>query len=318
MTTVSLPTTRIMTELPEVIARFQEDQKRREPDTPTRIITQSGAHYYGIHKDSQEKPSALLDLREIVRLTLKISPEGLVIQVIGDSRPFSKKGTEAGYRFIKAAFRANDYVLYGYTGLHTKDGSKCVNALTSSYLQDHGLLDKAIGNVVGYQTRSALSGKCDGPDLSHYVVVYGDDESSAKKGTLFGDDIATSDHLADRFLLLEGGIQSFAQACNALAMGKFISGLSGIRHSSSSSFFSATEFLNFLQSNLASIPPEEATEEFLTFLKDQYIREHSPADPSGKYYEQKMRLFDASWTFFLENRLHENLHLLRTFTPAEI
>lgn len=315
MSPIVIARTRLFSELPGVITDFQKGLtlEDRTKMTPLRIITELGTNYYGIHKRAQTKPSSLADLKQIVHITLKLTKENYIVQVIGDSRPFTQEGTTRGYKFLDLVLETNAYVLYGYTGSSSRTGSKCVNALTSAYLKDHGLLPKAIGSVVGYQTLSCLRGKnSPEPDLSHYVVVYGDNETSPRDGTHFGDDVPTSDYLADRFVLLEGGCQSFVQACNALAMEKPICSLVGIRDETSRSYFSAAEFLHFLDTGLGKVAEEERTPAYLHLLKATYLRDRSLADPKKRDYREKIASFEKAWNYFVENRLDKNLYLLKT------
>ncbi len=317
MATVSLSTSRITSELSRVIVDFQQEQKTRPPHTPIRITTASGLHYYGIHKASQKTPDSLADLKKIIHITLKLNPENKIVQVIGDTCPFGSEGTRIAYDFLKIAISINDYVLYGYTGLINIKSEKCANALTSSFLTDHNLLDNGIGSVVGYQTNRAFLSGCSAPDLNHYVVVYGDDETRPEGSCLFGEAIDTSDFLADRFILLEGNIQSFAQACNALAMEKPIRALSLIRHVPSRVFFSASRFLYYIKSYFEKYSSAVATPKLLNELKDCFLRLHPIADVGGRYYPAKLRSFNTAWTFFVENRLHEKLHLFKNYTPKD-
>ena len=316
MSATAVSRARVVFELPTVIKGFQEDARTREEATPVRMITELGTHYYEIHRESQTSTS-LADLKKIVQITLKLTDENYIVQVIGDSRPFSIEGTATGLRFLDRAIETHAYVLYGYTGCSFRSGVKCVNALTSAYLESHALLDKAIASVVGYQTVSTLSsGSCRAPDLSNYVVVYGDNETSVKTGTFFGDDIETSDYLADRLVLLEGGCQSFIQACNILSMGKPICSLTGLRDRSSQSYFSAAEFLHFIATESSKVGEEEIDREFLDSLKNKYLLSHSLADPKKPHYKKKIALLEKAWNLFVEKRLDKNFYLLKTYTPT--
>jgi hypothetical protein len=145
--------------------------------------------------------------------------------------------------------------------------------------------------------------------------VYGDDETSYKTGTVFSDDIITSDFLSDQLLMIEGGTQSFRQACNFLLLERPILGINNLRrgvlsYSSHPNYFSAPEFLHFIKTCLANCN-EPISDKLLDSWFDAFFTTHLIADPKKPDYSIKEKLLVKSWEFFKKQRLHEKLSFFR-------
>ncbi|NGX58042.1 MAG: hypothetical protein K940chlam3_00943, partial [Chlamydiae bacterium] len=198
-------------------------------------INYEGTHFYGIHRDKQMKSNvsttvkAYQAMKSHVLSLMELDPSTPVYQIVGDSAAYGHEGTQRTMEFLRNVITPEALVLYGYTGHFEKDGTRCVNASVSDFITAENR--PALGNIVGYHTPAALENwNCSGPDLKHYFLVYGDDESKeGGKGTVFGDDVTSSDYFSDYLLLCEGGVQSFRQACNFLLLGKPVYTITDLR-----------------------------------------------------------------------------------------
>jgi hypothetical protein len=338
----------LVDELPKVVARFQRGEGKRVGALAQHITTADGTHYFGVHRASQHRlddetspsPCSHDTLKAAVARAVDLGDGTRIAQVIGDSRPFGRDGTRRALRFLREALVGCQIVLYGYTAYPVQGGRCCVNAATEALLFEKRLPASeteveqegeeetqrtaeqtpssrpvAVGSLVAFHTREALSRwGCTGPALRCYVVVYGDDETSEATGTLFGDDIATSDGMADLFVLLEGGVQSFAQVCNALLLGRPVLAVGGLRDEDEAkkdegALFSATEFLRSLRDRAEGVTLEDC--------RVDHFRSRRLADPARRDYGTKRRLMDAAWQNFVVNRLDERLHLVSFEPPDE-
>ena len=231
------------------------------------------ACFYGIHRDEQmvtnrdgqehfestEKRYA--EIKSHILQQMRLDPNTPIIQVVGDSAVFSSEGTREVMKFLQKNLPTHSVIAYGYTGHSELDGTNCVNAAVSAYIVEQKLIGQTIGNLVGFHTPMALdSWGCSGPKLNHYLLVYGKDESKRETGTVFGDDITTSDFLSNQLIMLEGGIQSFRQACNFLLLQRPIVALAGLRgdrtrfaiteDGKQKDYFTATGFLQFMKDKI--------------------------------------------------------------------
>ena len=176
----------------------------------------------------------------------------------------------------------------------------------------------------GFHTPLALTPKaeggwsCSGPQLKHFILVYGDDESNRETVTVFGDDITTSDFLSDKLLMLEGGIQSCTQVCNLLMLKKPIIALSGLRGDKTrfgitetgekKDYFTASGFLKYLKEK--AFEQTGVSDEILNSWKDEYLLSHLLADPKRQDYDTKKKLIEQSWELFKQENLYLNLDLI--------
>jgi len=279
------------------------------------VIRRGDVRYYGIRKDDQMQKSiqdtqrSYHFLRSNLLYNMGMNPEAQIIQVIGDSAPFSPTGTFRALHFLKHHLSSHDAILYGYTGYMVTDGTRCVNAAVTDVVLEKNLQKNTIGNLVGFHTKEALNRwGCTGPALQNYIVVYGDNETCREQGTVFGDDIVTSDFLTDHFLVLEGGAQTFAQICNALFLGRKITILTdGLRSPSRSHapdgtpYFSAAKFL------------DDCTKFFKLNgdkpLQNWYLSYFGPgkcylSDPKKPDFDTKQKLMDQAWHAFTTHSLY--------------
>ncbi len=274
------------------------------------------AHFYGIHRNEQKVNGslALTEKRYRKMKSSLLTQMGLalntpIIEIVGDSAPYSVEGTDKAYRFLDQNLSKNSVWIYGYTGHQKDSGAKCINAVVSHLAEKRVHLDKTIGSLVGFHTPFALTTwGCKGPHLNHYILVYGDDETSPKTGTVFGDDIITSDFLSDQLLLVEGGIQSFHQACHFLLLQRPILGIDNLREENK--LFSATGFLQFLKEHVTNCPVA-ISEELLNCWYDSYLKTHILANSKNEYKKQEQ--LDEIWSLFKKNKLYQRLTLFSLY-----
>jgi len=327
----SSSSTIFLSALPLIVGRFQRKEGSLVADFVQHIFDEkNGIHFFGIHKKDQmdtstEKTSKKYTQfkRELARI-IGLDPEMPVVQVIGDSVAYSSEGTSRSLKFLETALATDALILYGFTGHEESDGTKCVNAATSHVVTSCGWLARTVGNVVAFHTPTALtSWHCSAPGLEHYIVVYGDDERSKTTGTLFGDDVTTSDFTSDSFFLLEGGVQSFRQVCNALLLGKPVKAINRLRGEKSLGmhkadglfpYFSAVDFIQYIRNHIEAQPSSVTTEQ-LNEWKIEYFKTHFLADPERPDYSTKGVLFEEAWKIFLENRLYHRLDLFEITAP---
>jgi hypothetical protein len=253
-----------------------------------------------------------------------LSPDTQVIQVVGDSSAaFSPEGTKRAKEFLKEQLvTGNSLVSYGYTGLTEKDGTRCVNAAVSDVIIENEMRSRVVANLVGFHTPTALTEwKNSGPVLRHYVIVYGDDETCRETGTVFGDDVITSDFFADSLLLLDGGAQSFRQACNALLLDQKITVLSGLRTPERSylkgevltPYFVAANFLKEIAQLI--LENKDISEQFL----EEWYRNHFGlgkcyvGNPKNPNFDTKQKLLDDAWNLFIQEELYRKIESSVTF-----
>lgn len=279
-------------------------------------IKQEGIHYFGIRKDQQPQDRILYqDIKKYVLQTIEMSPDTELIQIVGDSMEYSQEGTKRAKEFLDKNFHSNAAILYGYTGHKNQDGRRCVNASVTDVIEEKKWENRTIGNIVGYHTPMALEKwGCSGPELNAYFIVYGDDETSREKGTVFGDDVITSDFLADRLLVLDGGAQSFRQICNALLTDQKIIVLADLRtperkhvleNGVQTKYFVAAEFLR-----------EASKQEDMQNWYSNYFGKGKVyiADPKKYDFDTKQDLMDSAWKVFIENKLHLKISKLVAFS----
>jgi len=233
-----------------------------------------------------------------------------IVEVVGDSAPFSLAGTYRARNFLSKHV-GNSIMEYGYTGYFKEDGTRCINAIATEHAGENWKRNLTIGNLVSTHTPIALEKwGCSGPDLRYYTLVY---------PARFGDDIITTDYLADKLVVAEGGIQTFAQICNFLLLGKPVHAIKGLRGDTTcftydegvkKTYFSATEFIAFLQQKCKEVPNPEP--ELLDQWKDEYLDPNTRllTNPKRGDAGTKRALIDKGWKLFKDMRLHEKLNLV--------
>ena len=289
------------------------------------LLQEGSVRYYGIHKKQQyqknmnETRRLYKELKSHILQYMDLSPDTHVIQVVGDSAAFSPEGTKKAKSFLKNHLKPENVILYGYTGHAEQDGTRCVNAAVSDIITEKNMLDHVIGNVVGFHTPIALTNwGCSGPLLKHYVIVYGDDESCREQGTVFGDDVIASDYFADQLLMLDGGAQSFRQACHAFLLGQETTIYSGLRAPLKASsfevgegnksqiktpYFNASQFIQEIEDHMIG---KGWNEEDLKKWYSQYFGQGKCyiGDPKRGDFDTKQKLMDEAWNLFIEHKLY--------------
>lgn len=330
----ALVTRPLIDHMSDKISKFQ----RREGTWLTshcQHIQEDNVHYYGIHKNDQlqsgdhlESPilktrKLYQELKSQILQIMGLPCDSQVIQVVGDSASYSPGGTQLAKDFLSKHINANHVVLYGYTGHAEKDGTRCVNAAVSDVIEEKEMQGQLIGNLVGFHTPTALKNwGCSGPMLQHYVIVYGDDETSRATGTVFGDDVITSDFFADQLFMLDGGVQSFRQACNALLLNQEITVLTGLRAQSKAyakeiideteiftPYFAAAQFLKEI---VELVNSEGFTKEQLQRWYANYfgLAKCYTGDPKRGDFDTKQKLMDEAWELFIQHDLHLKIDLI--------
>lgn len=258
------------------------------------------------------------EIKSHILQQMKLSPNTSILEVVGDSAPFSPMGIREAMRFLQRSISPHNAIVYGYNGYSELDGTKCVNGAVSAYIAEQGLVGQTIGSLVGFHTPMALdSWGYSGPQLRHYLLIYGEDESNRDTGTLFGDDITTSDFLSDRLLMLEGGIQSFRQACNFLLLGRPIVALTGLRSDMTAetdgapSYFTASEFLQFIKDKVEGCNQKILSDAVLNEWRDEYFCGRLLSNPKKGDCDARKKLFNDAWQFFKVEKLYTRLHLFR-------
>lgn len=304
--------------LSSVIPQFQNHEGKFLTEH-LQLIQIDGVNFYGIHRDDQMKESveatskAYHEIKSYILAAMKLHPETLIYEVVGDSAPYSLEGTKRTKEFLKETIPLQSLVLYGYTGHFRDTGARCVNASVSDFIMEENR--PTMGNLVGFHTPAALEKwGCSGPDLNHYFVVYGDNESCREHGTVFGDDVTSSDYIADHLLLCEGGIQSFRQACNFLLLERSVTAISDLRSEKTRAvegvkYFAASEFLAYVKEKV-SHAESEITDKILNEWYEDYFHHHLFSDPKRNDADTKKKLMHEAWAIFVDNKLHEKLHLV--------
>jgi len=322
----------LLEKIPLIIAQFQQ-KKGQWISSNCQHIQEGKVHYYGIHKNQQmqvkENPQLSYlatrklyqEIKSHILQIMGLPPNTKVIQVVGDSAAFSIGGTEKAKEFLKINLPENSVVLYGYTGHAENDGTRCVNAAVTDVINEKNIQDQVIANLVGFHTPIALKQwGCSGPELKHYVIVYGDDESCREHGTVFGDDVVSSDFFADTLLMLDGGAQSFRQACHSLLLDQEIIILPGSRAPSKAfaketfqelasevktPYFNASRFI---QEVITAISEKDKSN-YENYLNDWYKNYFGRGkcyigDPKRGDFDTKQKLMDDAWKLFIEEKLY--------------
>lgn len=317
----------------QTIESFQLNQGRRIT-SHCQHLQMGKTHYYGVRIDEQmqmqgDPSQAILETRLLyqgmkrsVLHQMGLSPDTEVVQVVGNSSPFSVEGTIRAKEFLRAHLPVQAVVLYGYTGYEAADGARCVNAVVSEIMAERNQLDRTIGNLVGFHSPLSLEKwGYTGPALQHYIVVYGDDETCPERGTVFGDDVTTSDFFADRLLVLDGGIQTFRQICNALLLDQQIDVLSGLRtpasarvidsNVDSTPYFVAAQFLKDITAFTLKKGPSLSAQDLWQWYQGYFgPGKCYVADPKKPAFSTKQKLLDEAWELFVKERLDRKLQIL--------
>lgn len=315
-----------------IITAFQQ-RKGEWISSNCQHIQEENVHYYGIHKNQQmqikenlqlsylETRKLYQELKSHILQIMGLPSDTKVIQVVGDSEAFSFEGTEKVKEFLRNHLPKDCVVLYGYTGHAENDGTRCVNAAVTDVINEKQIQNQVIANLVGFHTPLALKQwGCTGPELKHYVIVYGDDESCREHGTVFGDDVVSSDFFADSLLMLDGGAQSFRQACHALWLDQKIKISSGSRNLSKAfakeiiqesnseiktPYFNASYFLHEVTKNISGKNESDFEDYLKNWYKDYFGQGKCYiGNPKRGDFDTKQKLLDDAWKLFITEKLY--------------
>lgn len=331
---------------PRVYARLVadglEEAKTVAQQSPsTNVITQSfgskTVRVFPMSTDSQRECRDWGSMRKHLFEQMGVTGSSDTTQVVGDSATFMPNGTQKGRDFLRAQLDPEDCVLYGYTG-HQDEDTACANALVAQILEDRPeQAERTLANAVDLHTPMALTkwGCVVSQQVSNILLVH------SPEGARFGDDIAASDGMTNKKMIcLEGGVQSFSQMVNCLGNDIPISAIFNLRGDKNPStlnkdtgeylpFFSAAEFVGFLQSKFATMAKDQAfdiaelSRVDLDRLKDEYlskedgsVRRHlfNPYRPDAG---TKTALFNAAWEKFIADKIWTKIPALCHVENAE-
>lgn len=275
---------------------------------------------FAVHKKEQDK----LNFKEVhaqVLSRLHLPANTPILQIIGDSAPFSAEGVLAAEQFLFPKLNEEDsLVLWGYTGSSKANGRRLdTNALVAKWIEQTGNNGRTIANIVDDHTVVALDkwGALGTSHVKNFFLVFGKAQ--------FGDDIISSDSITDRAICLEGGVQSFTQIVNMLKRDVPVKGIYGLRLAKSPvnfdeatqsyfEYFSATEFLASLFEYIEQQPGKVVTVDQVVKFKEAFLKSRHLFDPRRNDGGTKQALFDAGWKEFVALELWKKKDLCQ-FTP---
>jgi hypothetical protein len=297
----------IGTKIRKVVEYLIEQDKRSSlyyPIPYCRFINCDNNNFFGIQYTNQK----LIDFIQLRKFVMEImgKENGKIIQIIGDSYPFSEIGTVEAYKFVSLHLQG-DYILeYGYTGYAKNNLYLDTNSIVNSYIDNYPeISNRVIANIVNQSVDALEIWECDGSSkVNNFVVVYNNGNN-----TKFGDDIIISDNLlhehGDFCLMLEGGAQSFRQSINMLQNGICIKAIFNIREPDRQAFFSTTEFFYLVKSALekdSSMEPEA-----VQIIFDRYMENHEAWDQKKPDSGTKEKLFYDAVDQFINKKVYMKL-----------
>ena len=222
-----------------------ELQTTHNNDTPSiskTILTENDSKYviWGVEKT--EQIDLALDLRR--KLFNHIKGTSRVVQFVGDCELFTVAGTQFAKEMVeKYVSDPANLLTFGHSGLFKK-GASDVNGILIDLVERNAAHERLVSNVVDQCTKAIEKWgfRTCRSTINHMVMVYNGNGVE----TRFGDDCDISDKImqkGDVLVLLEGGIQSFLQALNALNQGATVFALEGLREKDAAKF-SAARFFN--------------------------------------------------------------------------
>ncbi len=284
-------------------------------------------HFFGVDKDQQKDINFPL-LKKKITTVMGISPRNS-IQLIGDSNAFTAQGTTYAKKFLEPYLNESHLIEYGYTG-HAYPTELDVNSFVNIYIKENPeQAFRVLANIVGHTLFAATKWRAPGSTLiQNYVVVYNDcamkdapiysDACVKQSGfTTFGDDIIISDYLLqkddhDKFICLEGGIQSFSQVTNALRHSIPVDLVYNLRKPKDATFFSTAGFLFKIKE--AALEGKKLTKESIEQIYKDYNK--IPWDPTRADAQTKKALFEKAFNDFIHEKLYEKIEQLCTFYDA--
>lgn len=277
-----------------------------------RMFLVEGKRFFTVAKDCQDK-LYFAALRSYILHELDLPSQTSILQVIGDSAPYSLAGTEKARKYLSIKLSEKEsLVCWGFTGQKRSDNRRDVNQLVNEWIdEDPSRGKKALANIVDFHTIEAIKNwKCSfTTNAQNFFLVYGEAQ--------FGDDIISSDTLTDRAICLEGGVQSFRQIVNFLSNNRPIEGLYGLRMKNNTAnfneetgtyieYFSAVEFLTDI---FTAIEGQSDVVAAIDKFLDKYMKERQLFDPRRPDGGTKTALFKAAWKIFTEQQLWKKADL---------
>lgn len=308
-------------------AQLPTDRPQKEsPKTKLSYFEYNGKRVFAVHKEDQRKLQ-FGEVHQTILTNLDKNNGTQIVQVIGDSAPFSQEGTLSAEQYLFSQLNSDptSLVLWGYTGSRKGNGRRMdANALVSKWVNQAPFTraDRVMANIVDEHTPAALKdwGAQVTPFARNFFLVYG----NAK----FGDDVISSDSITDKAFCLEGGVQAFKQIVNFLTLEIPVEGIYGLRmeknpvnYDSSSEaylhYFSATEFLFELFQKIEQIEKggKKILAQEIEQFKEAYLKEKHLFNPRRPDGGTKQALFESAWKSFMDQRLWERRELCQ-FRPV--
>lgn len=288
-------------------------------------------HFFGVEQDKQTQVPFAKFKAKVAEL-MRVSPAKM-IEIVGDSFQFSEQGSNYVRKYLRELFAGNHIIGYGYTG-YIKGKELDINSFLNEYLDEHPKeAYKVLANILGH-THMALNqwhGVRGSGQVRNFVVVYNSDGMTKepaynKEGvktsgfTTFGDDIVISDHVlqpkeGDRIVCVEGGVQSFRQVMNALALNVPVDLIYNVRVPGRETFFSTARFLAKIKADFTDgqAPSPKAVRD----IYDGYIATlESIWDTSKGDHKTKQALFDTAIDDFINKGIYLHINKLCSFKDA--
>ena len=231
---------------PTIKSAIEHFLQNSDVDDQYTTATINGKRFIGFHQDQLHRVdfikfrTYLLDLMNI--------EDDKIVQIIGDSNQYSKKGTIRARTYLSKFLNGKHLIEYGYTGHLSDDQSQLdINSLLNKYLEKYPNESKRVlGNLVSQSIIAIEQWNCTiNKNVRNFVIVY--NGSGLNDGyTCFGDDIIISDNILqadkDCIVVIGGGIQSFIQCVDAMSNGVKVYGITNCRTKYNRKFFSTVEF----------------------------------------------------------------------------
>lgn len=297
----------------------------------TKTSNSNTYRFFGVHERNQSLVN-FDQLKKMICTKMAVDPSN-AIQIIGDSERFSKTGTEKGRKLLRKAIDHANLVEYGFTGYKSDDGAELdINSFVNEYIDENPKIGKKVlANIVGHTPIAIQNwGTYGSPNIHNYVVVYNDydmnQEPTYQNGkkvsgfTTFGNDVTMSDYLlqqkdGDKFICLEGGVQSFLQVINALEKDIPVTMVYNLRKPEREALFSASRYLKEISNayeNNHNLEEQEVENIFDAYEK----KLTSIWDPNKADYKTKKELFETAMKRFKHKELYKKVSSLCTFVNA--
>lgn len=278
---------------------------------------------FGVRKDRQDK----LDFHQFrtdIAQTLQLPKLSGFTQIIGDSIPYSEKGTQFCRSYISDVVSkeiVQGFLLYGFTG-HEQENGRLADKdhLVSEWVdQDAARSQRVIANVVDKHTIDAIEswGCTISQSVRNFILVY---TEGAEPSARFGDD-APLDKLTNRkTICLSGRVQSLVQCLNTLENDVEVVAISQINDphnyknfdkATHKLFLSASEFLNFLKNKIAS--SHDSIPSMIQSWINEYCESHELYDATAPDASTKQNLWVLANQLLVEKAVYKKFPLLHTY-----